>query len=199
MSVSDMAYFRSLTRVDSGGGVPACLVFHPADAVCAYRCCELMANVDGMCFLRTHRPNAPLLYDADERFELRGCKQLRQGVSLTLASSGFMLHTVLAAASKLVEREIACSVFDVYTLPVDATPILEAARQAGGTILCIEDNYAGGVHAELAEAAAASGDVRVVGMTATRIPKSAKTAGELFAYVGIGVDQIVETATGLAS
>ena len=37
----------------------------------------------------------------------------------------------------------------------------------------------GGLQAELAEAAAEAGDVRVVGLTAGRIPKSAKTAEEV--------------------
>lgn len=197
MSVSDMAYFRSLTRVDNGVGGIGGYIFHPADAVCAYRCCELMANVDGLCFLRTHRPDAPFLYDESETFELHGCKQLREGTSLTLASSGYMLHTVLEAAAKLGEQGVSCNVFDCYTLPLDAAPILDAAGKSGGVILCVEDNYVGGVHAELAAAAAAAGGVRVIGMTANRIPKSAKSAAEVFDYVGVGVGQIVETATGL--
>jgi len=198
MSVSDMAYFRSLTRVGDRRGGVVCHVFHPADAVCAYRCCELMANVDGMCFLRTHRPDAPFLYPQDERFELRGCKQLRKGSSLTLVSSGYMVHTVLEAADKLAERGVSCNVFDCYTLPLDTTPILAAAGESGSTILCVEDNYIGGVHAELAEAAAAVGNIRVVGMTPTRIPKSAKSAAQVFDYVGVGVDQILAKASGLA-
>jgi len=194
MSVSDMAYFRSLTRVDNGQDGIGCYVFQPADAICAYRCCELMANVDGMCFMRTHRPDAPFLYDANETFALRDCKQLREGDKLTLVSSGYMLFTVLAAADRLAEQGVTCNVFDAYTLPLDATPILEAAKGANGAILVVEDNYVGGVHAELAEAAAAEGKVRVVGLTANRMPKSAKSAEEVFDYVGVGLDQIVVRA-----
>ena len=61
----------------------------------------------------------------------------------------------------------------------------------------VEDNYLGGVHAELAEAAAEAGDVRVIGMTPRGIPKSAKSADEVFAHLGIGLDDIVARATGL--
>lgn len=197
MSVSDMAYFRSLTQVNNGVGGIGCHIFHPAEAVSAYRCCELMANVDGLCFLRTHRPDAVFLYDESERFELRGCKQLREGTALTLASSGYMLHTVLEAAARLGEQGVSCTVFDCYTLPLDAAPILDAAGTSGGVILCVEDNYIGGLHAELAEAAAERGDVRVIGMTANRIPKSAKSAAEVFDYVGVGVKQVVAKAKGL--
>jgi transketolase len=172
-------------------------VFHPADAISAYRCVELMANLNGLCYLRTHRPDAPFIYALNEKFELRGCKQLRHGRHLTLASAGYMLHTVLHAAAKLAERGIECNVFDAYTFPLDSAPILDAARSSGGAILVVEDNYLGGLHSELAEAAAERGDVRVVGLTANRIPKSAKSADEVFDYVGIGLDQIIRRATEL--
>ena len=199
MAVSDVAYFRSMTRTEREDGAALCHMFHPSDAICAYRCCELMANTNGLCYLRTHRPNADFLYALDETFELRGCKQLRVGDRLTLVSAGYMVHTVLEAAERLASSGISCNVFDAYTLPLDASPILSAATESGGTILTVEDNYLGGVHAELAEAAAERGDVKVVGMTARRIPKSAKTAEEIFTYVGVGLEQIVERARGLAA
>ena len=197
MSLADVAYFRSMTRADDGFGRTLCHVFHPADAVCAYRCCELMANVPGLCYLRTHRPAAPILYSLDEAFGLRACKQLREGKRLTLVSSGYMLHSVLSAADRLVKQGVSCNVFDVYTFPLDSTPILQAASQSGGQILTVEDNYLGGLHAELAEAAARTGEVRLLGMTVRRVPKSARTAGEVFSHVGVGLDQIVAEALRL--
>ncbi len=199
MAVSDVAYFRSLTRVDTGNGTPGCRVFQPSDAISAYRLTELAANLRGLCYLRTHRPDAPFLYVTDERFEPGGCKQLRRGEHLTLVSCGFMLHTVLQAATRLADQGVRCNVFDAYTLPLNAAPILTGARAAGGAILTVEDNYLGGLHAELAEAAGAVADIRVVGMTPTRIPKSAKTADEVFKYVGVGVEDIVARARTLAA
>ena len=157
-----------------------------------------MANVDGLCYMRTHRPTAPFVYPLDEQFELRGCKQLRSGKHITLVSCGYMLHTVMEAANELATASVECSVIDAYTLPLDASPILEAARASGGTILTVEDNYAGGLHAELAEYAAQTDDIRVFGMTANRIPKSARTAAEVFSLVGVGKEHIIARATELA-
>ncbi|MFQ5413465.1 MAG: transketolase [Phycisphaerae bacterium] len=198
MAVSDVAYFRSLTRVDAGTGTPVCRVFHPSDAVSTYRCCELMARTSGLCYMRTHRPAAPFLYPLDEPFHVDGCKQLRTGDRMTLVSAGYMLHTVLAAADELAAAGITCNVFDAYTLPLDAEPIFTAAEASGGAVLTVEDNYAGGLHAELAEAAARRGAPRVVGLTAARIPKSAATAAEVFSHVGVGKAYIMQQATELA-
>lgn len=192
MSLSDVAYFRSITRVDTGSGQPCCHVFHPSDAVSAYHCCELMANTVGLCYMRTHRPTATFLYPFDESFELGGCKQLRTGNQITLVSSGYMLHSVLQVADQLQKNGIQCNVFDAYTFPLDATPILAAAANSGGSILTVEDNYIGGLHAELAEAAALTAKIRVAGMTVNRIPKSAKSAEEVFTYVGVGLKQITK-------
>ena len=199
MAVSDVAYFRSLTQVDRGLGEVACHVFQPCDAISAYRCTELMANIRGLCYLRTHRPEAGFVYPLTERFEIGGCKQLRRGEHLTLVSCGYMLHIILQAADRLADQGVRCNVFDAFTFPLDATPILTAAQAAGGAILTVEDNYIGGLQAELAEAAAAAAAVRVEGLTAKRIPKSAKTAEEVFEYVGVGLKQITERACALAA
>jgi len=123
---------------------------------------------------------------------------LRKGDRLTLVSSGYMLHPVLDAAKRLADRGISCNVFDCYVFPLDPSPILAAARSAGGSVLTIEDNYVGGLHAELAEVAAAAGDVRVHGLTAGRIPKSARSAEEVFSYVGVGVERIISKSEELA-
>ncbi len=197
MAISDVAYFRSMTRADSGDGNMSCYLFNPSDAVCAYRCCELMANIDGLCYMRTHRPTADFLYPLDETFEVQGCKQLREGDKVTLVSSGYMIHSVLQVADQLKKEGIECNVFDAYTFPLDAAPILSAAKNSGGTILTVEDNYTGGLHSEIAEAAALAGEVRVIGMTVNRIPKSAKSAEEVFSYVGVGQDQIIQQVKAL--
>ncbi len=109
-----------------------------------------------------------------------------------------MVHSVLAAAGRLAESGIECNVFDAYTFPLNAAPILDAARASGGTILTVEDNYLGGLHAELAECVARTSGLTVHGMTVRRLPKSARTANEVFTLVGVGPDQIVQKATELA-
>ncbi|MBI1827082.1 MAG: transketolase [Planctomycetes bacterium] len=199
MSLSDVAYFRSMTRTDAGDGQVACRVFHPSDAIAAYRLTELMANVLGMCYMRTHRPDAAFLYSATEKFDLKGSKQLREGKHLTLASSGYMVHVTLRAADELAKNGITCNVFDVYAFPLDSAPILRAASRAGSAILTVEDNYIGGLHAELAEAAAESGEIRVSGITVNRMPKSARTADEVFSHTGVGLTYILERARKLAA
>lgn len=199
MSLPDMAYFRSFTSADDGSGKRLMHVFHPADAVSAYRLTELAANTPGICYVRTHRPDVALLYPQDAAFKIGGCGRLMEGNALTLVSSGYMVTETLVAARELEKAGIKCNVFDAYCLPMDAAPILAAARRAGGAILTVEDNYIGAVGSELAEAAALTGDVRVHCMTVKRMPKSGKTPADVLGLCGLSTADIVNTARSLAA
>lgn len=65
MALEDLAMFRS---------VPGSTVFYPSDAVSAERAVELAANTKGVCFIRTSRPNVPIIYSNDEVFEIGKAK-----------------------------------------------------------------------------------------------------------------------------
>ncbi|UCD29026.1 MAG: transketolase [Planctomycetota bacterium] len=198
MSLPDLAYFRYFTSTDSGRGNPLAVVFHPSDSVSAYRLTELAANMSGICYIRTHRPDVPLLYPQDAAFTIGGSSQLAEGNALTIVASGFMVSVALKAVSELEKAGIKCNLFDAYSLPLNTEPIFAAAKKAGGSILSVEDNYVGGFNSALAEAAAATGQVRVHAMTCARLPKSGKTGDDVLVYCGLSVSDIVNKAKSLA-
>lgn len=45
-------------------------VIYPSDATSTERAVELVANTKGICYIRTSRPNTPILYDANTKFEV---------------------------------------------------------------------------------------------------------------------------------
>ena len=190
MSLHDVTYFRSASGVDNGDGRPVCVSFHPADAVAAYRCTQLMANHVGMCYMRTHRPDVPLLYSKDAQFEIGGSSVLAEGDGLSIVSAGYMVHVCKEAVEQLAAAGVACTLIDAYSFPLNAEPILSAARKTGNRILCVEDNYAGALSGAVAEAAAECGELRVESMTCRRIPRSAKTPGDIMTYLGLSPGDI---------
>ncbi len=197
MSLPDMAYFRSYTRADDGRGNPAAVLLHPADAVAAYRLTELAANLSGICYVRTHRPDVPLIYPQDATFRLGGYGVLATGDALTIVAGGYMVTPARKAVEELARAGIRCTLIDAYCLPMDSAGILAEARKAGGRILTVEDNFAGGLNAALAEVAAEAGDVRVYSMTCPRIPKSGKTGDIILEKLGLGVRDIVAKVRSL--
>ncbi|MCK6455718.1 MAG: transketolase [Phycisphaerae bacterium] len=200
MSLHDVAYFRSASESDAGRGIPACVSFHPADAVAAYHCTWLMARHPGMCYMRTHRPDVALLYPPDARFEIGGSHTLlggRGGEPVAIVSAGYMVHVCKQAAEQLASQGIHCTLIDAYSFPLRAEPILAAAERGGRRILVVEDNYVGGLASAIAEAAAMRGAIHVHSMTCRRIPKSARTPAEILRACGLSPEDIAAGAMKL--
>ena len=67
------------------------------------------------------------------------------------------------------------------------------AARSGGRIVTVEDNYTGGLDAEIAMAIAAREDeMSLVSLCARRIPKSGRKPEEVLEYVGLGMKEILE-------
>jgi transketolase len=194
MSLQDVAYFRSASLTDDGHGRPACVSFHPSDAVAAYYCTWLMASHDGMCYMRTHRPDVPILYSSEAQFEVGGSHALTEGDALTIVSAGYMVHVCKEAVRSLEAIGVKCALVDAYSFPLKVGPILSIARQTGGQILCVEDNYIGGLGGAVAEAAAANGGIKVHCLTCRKIPRSTRTTDQEMAYVGLSAGHVVAKA-----
>ncbi len=198
MSLPDVAFFHAFTQVRGDDREnPLMWFFHPSDAVSAYACTQLMTQVTQMCYLRTHRPDIPLLYKPTDTFTLRGLHVLRTGADLALVSAGYMVHVALQVADQLAEQRIRAAVIDAYCLPYEQQRMLDALRASGKRALVIEDNYGGGLTSAVAETAAAAGEIRVSGARCERIPKSAKTPEEALAFVGLSVGAIADQANAL--
>ena len=71
--------------------------------------------------------------------------------------------------------------------------VLEVAARSGGRIVTVEDNYAGGLDAEIGDAIADADDgIGLKSMYVTRIPKSGREPQDVLDYLGLGWRMIVE-------
>ncbi len=192
MSLPDVAFFRSFTHVKNYAGETAVRYFFPADAVSCYKIVELMANLTGCCYLRTLRADLKPLYRPDEAFQTGGFKVLREGNAGVLVSAGYMVHECLAAADGLAKGGRKFAVVDAYSMPLEADEILKLAQKSGGLIVTVEDNYSGGLDAELSTAIAASGaGIEFKSLYCARIPKSGREPEDVLAYLGLDAKSIV--------
>ncbi|MEK6642363.1 MAG: transketolase C-terminal domain-containing protein, partial [Planctomycetota bacterium] len=171
-------------------GRPVCVSLQPSDAVAAYHLTVLMANHDGLCYMRTHRPDIGLLYKPETKFVIGGSHVLMEGTALTIVSTGYMVHECRKTAEMLAKDGVTCTLIDAYSLPLDTKPIFTAAAKTGNRILVVEDNYLGGLAGAIAEDAAEAGGIRVAAMTVRTMPKSAKSTEEILAYVGLSSKDI---------
>jgi len=171
MALADVAYFRAYTAVRADDRrSPLCWIFHPADGMAAYRLTRLMVELPGLCYMRTHRPDVPLLYDEQTTFEPGGFQVLRPGDDLALVASGYMVHEALRAVELLARQGIRAALIDAYSLPIAAERLTEVLQRSGAQALVVEDNYGGGVGAAVAEIAARTARIRVETLCCQRFP-----------------------------
>ena len=192
MGVVDVAFFHSLASVAGQNGDCACVLFTPADAVSAYHCVRLAAEHEGMVYIRTGRPDVPIIYPRDQEFAVGGANRVAEGDDVTLISSGYALHHLMKVVERLKQEGIMAGLIDAYSLPLRSRLLEELAGDKGGVIMVVEDNYGGGLGSAVAELAARGDGARVHCMTCSRIPKSGKSADDVFDYCGIGRDAIVK-------
>jgi len=192
MSLPDVAFFRSFCHVKNYAGDTAVRYFFPADAVSCFKITELMANLHGCCYQRTLRADTKPLYKPDETFEEGGFKVLREGKDVCFVSAGYMVHECLKAADELAKNGRKATVIDAYALPLKTDGVLDVAARSGGRIITVEDNYTGGLDAELALAiATGDDDIALQSLCARRIPKSGREPAEVLEYVGLGMKEIL--------
>ena len=197
MGTVDVAFFRALTSVRTPKGHPGAVVLNPCDPVSAYKLAALMANYEGLAYMRTLRPAMPAVYKGDEVFHLIGQKVLAEGKDLVLVAWGYLVHEALAAARALKAEGVECGVVDAYSLPLADDFLDRIGAAAGRPLLVVEDNYAGGIGSAVAEAASGRGTVRVTAMTAGRMPKSGKTADDILRFVGLDRGAIAARARAI--
>ena len=195
MGVVDVAFFSAFTAVRGDDRKnPICLYFQPADAVATYHCTRRMVEFEGMCYMRTHRPDVELIYSADSVFEPGGFNVLETGEDVALVASGYMVHECRKVVGLLGKQGIRATLIDAYTLPIDAGKLRDALARAGGAAVVVEDNYGAGLGAAVAQIAATTGGLRVAGLCCQRIPKSTRSTDEALAYVGLSAPQIADHA-----
>jgi transketolase len=191
MALEDIASLRA---------VHSSTVLQPCDANQTAKLVAAMADTEGIVFLRTLRPNIPVIYDAGEDFEIGGSRVLRSTVTddVTVVASGVTVHEALQAAETLAEEDIGVRVIDLYSIkPID-TEALRSAAEATGRVITVEDHYPeGGVgDAVLAALAESGAEARVVKLAVNDMPHSGKPA-ELLAAFGIDADGIANAARQL--
>jgi transketolase len=184
MALEDLAMMRA---------VPNCAVLYPCDGTSAERLVALAAEHRGPAYIRTSRPKTPVIYDADERFEVGGSKVLRSSGddAATVVGAGITVFEALKAHDELAREGIAIRVIDAYSVqPIDKATLLSAARRTHDRIITVEDHYVNGGLGDAVSEAVCPDGISVIRLGVTEIPRSGKPE-ELIDRYGISSRSIV--------
>jgi transketolase len=188
MALEDIASLRA---------VLGSVVLYPSDANQAVQLLDAMREHRGVSYLRTTREATPVLYEANETFEIGGSRTVRSSGedAVTLIGAGITLRECLTAADSLAEKGIAVRVVDLYSVkPVDAETLLTAAEETR-VLVTVEDHWAeGGIGETVAGVLAEAGaEARLTRLAVSERPGSGPPQ-DLLAAAGIDAAHIAAAA-----
>ena len=184
MGLEDLAMMRAL---------PGSLVLYPADAVATNKLVKLMANHQGLDYIRTTRPATPVIYPNDAEFTIGGSHVFNHSATdkITLVAAGITLHQALTAADKLEKAQIPVRVIDLYCIkPLDVKGLTLAAQATNNLVLTVEDHRIEGGLGEAVAGVLSPLGIKVFHLGVDKIPGSGP-ADELMAYENISANSIV--------
>lgn len=173
---------------------PNYIVLYPSDAAAAWHATHLVARHNGPCYLRLARPATPVLYKAEDTFQIGKCKVLKQSDRdrALIVTAGVTLAEALRAYDQLKGEGIAVRVIDLFSIkPIDREALIKASRDVGGVVITAEDHYEHGGLGDAVLAALSKERVIFHKLAIREIPRSGKPM-ELLDYYGISARHIAE-------
>ncbi len=186
MGLEDIAYMRA---------IPNSVVLHPCDAVSTWKLVAEMARYEHIAYLRTLRPDTPIIYSVDHKFSIGGCHLLRsyEVAHVCVITAGYPVFEALKAHDILREQNIVVNVIDLYSIkPIDTKSVIEAARRSNRCVITVEDHYLQGGLGEAVTYELRNETMKITCLAVHKMPRSG-TPRELYAYEGIDAQSIVAT------
>ena len=124
--------------------LPGFTVLSPADEVATAALVRAAAAHVGPVFIRTGRMKAPIVYPADQKFQIGKSIVLIEGTDVTIIATGLLVAEAIRAQEKLEAEGISSRVIDIHTVkPLDREAIERAAAETGA-IVCAEEHLVDG-------------------------------------------------------
>jgi transketolase len=131
------------------------VVLAPADEAATKALVRLAAAHVGPVFVRTGRPKVPIVYGADQKFEIGKAIEVVAGSDVAIVANGLLVAQAMLAAETLEAEGISARVIDMHTVkPIDREAIRRAAAETGAIVVAEEHLVDGGLGVRVAQVVA---------------------------------------------
>jgi transketolase len=174
MSIEDIALACAL---------PGFTVLSPADEVATRALVRQAAEMFGGVFIRTGRVKVPIIYTADQKFEIGKAIHLVPGNDVTLIAHGLMVAECIRASELLEAEGISARVLDFHTIkPIDVEAVRKAATETGAIVVAEEHLVDSGLGVRIAQTLAETQPCPVEFVGVTKYAESGTPDGLLDKY-----------------
>jgi transketolase len=144
----------SIEETSLACSLPGFIVMSPADEAATKALVRAAAAHVGPVFIRTGRLKAPIIYNADQKFEIGKAIEVAEGKDVAIIANGLMVAQALLAADTLEGEGVSARVIDMHTVkPLDRDAIRRAA-ETGAIVVAEEHLASAGMGVRVAQAVA---------------------------------------------
>jgi transketolase len=158
----------SLEDLGLACSLPGFVVLAPADEVATRAMVRLAVEHQGPMFIRTGRPKVPVVYAADQKFEIGKAIEVVPGTDATIIANGLLVAEAIRASEALAAEGKSVRVLDLFSVkPLDRQAIARAAAETGAIVVAEEHLVDGGLGVRVAQVVAETTPVPMefVGLT----------------------------------
>jgi transketolase len=145
----------SIEEISLACSLAGFVVIAPADEASTKALVKAAAAHVGPVFIRTGRPKAPIIYTADQKFEIGKSIQVLNGSDVTIIAGGLLVAQSILAAETLEAEGVSVRVIDMHTVkPIDRDAIARAAAETRAIVVAEEHLVDGGLGVRVAQVVA---------------------------------------------
>ncbi len=131
------------------------VVLAPADETATKALVRLAAAHVGPVFIRTGRPKVPIVYAADQKFEIGKAIEVVEGSDVAIVANGLLVAQAILASQTHEDEGISARVIDMHTVkPLDREAIRRAAAETGAIVVAEEHLVDAGLGVRVAQVVA---------------------------------------------
>jgi len=131
--------------------LPGFQVMNPSDEFCARGLLHEIVKTKAPVFMRTGRPKAPIIHNAETKFEVGKGIKVRDGKNVSIIANGLLVWEAIEAAEMLEKEGIKASVIDMHTIkPLDEELLVAEAKKTGHLVVAEEHQIWGGLGSAVA-------------------------------------------------
>jgi transketolase len=131
------------------------VVISPADEAATKALVRLAAAYVGPVFVRTGRVKVPIVYSADQKFEIGKAIEVVGGSDVAIIANGLLVAQAILASETLDAEGISARIIDMHTVkPLDREAIRHAAAETGAIVVAEEHLVDGGLGVRVAQVVA---------------------------------------------
>ena len=143
MAFEDISVVRAIPRV---------MVYDVTDAYQLSQAIPQFLNYDGVVYVRVPRKLYPDVYNEGYQFTLGKADLLKEGMDVTILTSGIMTSVVLNAVPYLEEAGINAEIICLNTIkPLDKETILKSVNKTNKVVVVENHSVIGGAYSSVAE------------------------------------------------